>query len=54
MMNISTQVRVHFLFFYDGGPYHIEDSPLICRTNQWAGFCMIGTSVMKEVIYQEL
>ena len=24
---------------------------LICRTNQWTGFYMIGTSVMKELIY---
>ena len=23
--------------FYDGGPYHIETSPLICRANQWTG-----------------
>ena len=31
--------------FHDGGPYHIETSPLICR----ASFFMIGTSVMKEL-----
>ena len=24
--------------FHDGGPYHIETSPLICRVNQWTGF----------------
>ena len=29
--------------------YHIEISPLICRANQWTGFYMIGTSVMKEL-----
>ena len=29
--------------------HHIETSPLICRTNQWTGFYMIGTSVMKEL-----
>ena len=23
-----------------GGLYHIETSPLICTTNQWAGFYM--------------
>ena len=35
---------------HDGGPYHIETSPLLCRANQWTGFSMIGTSVMKELI----
>ena len=30
----------HYLF-HDGDPYHVETSPLICRTNQWAGFYMI-------------
>ena len=34
--------------FHDGGPYHIETSPLICRANQWTGFFMIGTSAMEE------
>ena len=34
--------------FHDGGPYHIETSPLIRNANQWTGFYMIGTSVMKE------
>ena len=24
--------------FHDGGCYHIETSPLICRANQWTGF----------------
>ena len=41
-------------FFRDGGPYHIDHidtSLLICSTNQWTGFYMIGTSsVMKELI----
>ena len=36
--------------FQDGGPNHIETSPLICRANQWTGFCMIGTPLMKELI----
>ena len=36
-------------FFHHGGSDHIETSPLICRVNQWTGFYMIGTSVMKEV-----
>ena len=35
--------------FTDWGPYHIETSPLICTTNQWTGFYMIETSVMKEL-----
>ena len=26
----------------------IETSPLICSVNQWTGFCIIGTSVMKD------
>ena len=30
---------------HDGGPYHIETSPLICR----AGFYMIGTFVLKQL-----
>ena len=29
----------------DGGRYHIETSPLICRANQWTGFYMISASV---------
>ena len=28
----------------------MEKSPLICSANQWTGFCMIGTSVMKELL----
>ena len=34
--------------FHDGGPYRIETSTLICRANQWTGFYLIGSSVMKE------
>ena len=33
--------------FHDGGRHHIETSPLICSTNQWAGFSMITAAVMK-------
>ena len=33
------------LILNDGGPYLIE---INCRTNQWTGFYMIGTSVMKD------
>ena len=36
--------------FYDGGPYHKETSPLICKANQWTGFSLIGSSIMKELI----
>ena len=36
-------------FFHDGGPYHIETSPLICSANQWTGFYMVGTSAMKKL-----
>ena len=34
---------------HDGGPYHIDPSSLICFANQWAGFYMIVTTVMKEL-----
>ena len=38
------------LTFHDGGPYHVETSPLIYRGNQWNGLYMTGTSsVMKEL-----
>ena len=37
--------------FHDGGPYHIETSPLICSANQWTDFYMIGTSVMSYENY---
>ena len=33
----------------DGDSYHIKTSSLICSANQWAGFYMTGTSVMKEL-----
>ena len=36
-------------FIHDGGLYHIDTSRLISRTNQWTGFYMIGTAVMKEL-----
>ena len=35
--------------FHDGGSYHIETSPLICRANQWTDFYMITASVVKEL-----
>ena len=34
---------------YNGSPYHIGTSPLICRANQLTGFYMIGISAMKEL-----
>ena len=37
--------------FYDGDPYHTETSPMNCSANQWTGFYLIGTSVMKELTY---
>ena len=37
----------------DKCPYYIETSPLVCSANQWAGFYMQGTSVMKELITEE-
>ena len=40
-------IRHHLILFHDGGSYHIETSPLICRTSQWTGFCMIGVSIIK-------
>ena len=43
-------INANFNFFDDGGPYHIETSPLISSANQWTGFYVIGTSVMKELI----
>ena len=38
----------------DVGLYHIETSPLIYGANQWTGFYMIGTSVMKELMLYPL
>ena len=35
------------LTFRDGGRYHIETSPLVCRANQWTGFYMITASVLQ-------
>lgn len=34
-------------FFNDKGPYHIEVGSLLCKENQWAGFYMIGTFIIK-------
>ena len=37
--------------FHDGGPYYIETKLLICSTNQWTGFYMTRTSVVKELTH---
>ena len=39
----------NYLLFHDECPYHIEANQLICKGNQWAGFHMIETSVMKKL-----
>ena len=36
-------------FFHDGRHYHIETAALICKSNQWTGFYIIETSLMKEL-----
>ena len=41
-------------FFHFGGPYHVETSPLNCSANQWTGFYMIGTYIMKELNFAHL
>ena len=38
-----------FQLFHGGGPYHIETSPLISRTNQWTGFYIIGTFALSSL-----
>ena len=45
----STYFDSSSLRFRYGSPYHIETSPLICSANQWTGFYMVRTSVMKEL-----
>ena len=32
-----------------GGPHHKETSSLVCSANQWTGFYIKGTTLMKEV-----
>ena len=39
--------RLEYSFFHGGVSYHIETNPLISKANQWTGFFMIRTSVMK-------
>ena len=37
------------LALHDGSLHHIETTTLICYANQWTGFYMAETSVMKEL-----
>ena len=48
-LNSSQSRTIKLIPFHDESLYHIETSPLICTRNQWTGFYMIGTSVMKEL-----
>ena len=48
--SLDTPLQTVNSLFHDGGPYHIETSPLIRKANRWTGFFMIGTSVMKKFI----
>ena len=42
--------NVKYLYIFHGGvTFHIVTSSLICRANQWTGFYMIRTSVIKEL-----
>ena len=45
--NVITTYLLH-----DGGPYHIETSLVIFSANQWTGFYITGSSVMKELYPQ--
>ena len=38
---------------YNGSPYHIGTSPLICRANQLTGFYMIGSFITKVVRFSK-
>ena len=44
-----TKYLTTIYLFHGGGPYHIGISLLICPANQWTGFYMKQTSVMKRV-----
>ena len=49
-INLKVYSPHFFQFFYDGGAFHRETRPLICRANQSTGFYTIGASVLKELI----
>ena len=46
---VKTVTKSTTELFHDECSYYIETNPLISRVNQWTGFYMIGTSVMKEL-----
>ena len=41
---------IDIYLFHDGGQYHVETSPLIYSANQWTGFYMMGTFVLREFL----
>ena len=45
----AQNITVSLTFLHDGNPYHIETSPLSCFANQWTGFGITRTSVVKEL-----
>ena len=53
MQQIYQVFILQIYLFHNGGPYHIETSPLICyaNQNQWTGLYMIETSVITDSIH---
>ena len=52
-MTASNQILL--FYSHDAGPYNIDTSPVSCSANQWTGFYMIETSVIKELnIHKDL
>ena len=49
LKTLSMRYKTFLSPYHDGGLTHIETSALTCIANQWIAFCMIGTSVMKEL-----
>ena len=49
-MNLRKIGIILFYLAHDGGPYHIGTNTLLYRADQWTGFYMIRTSVMKELM----
>ena len=47
--DVISKVFFSSKLFHEGGPFHIETSLLICSANQWTGFYMIDTCIMKEL-----
>ena len=47
--NVNAMKIKSILLSHSGNPYYIETSSLICKANQWTGFYMIRTSVMKKL-----